>query len=220
MELIGIVGCGGFGRDVMPIARSAAQRMRPGASAEAVFVVDYGPVGEQINGHRVISTDAFEATARRTRCAFNIAISDSAARQRIAERLLDAGAEPLTLLGEPAVLLDGAQLGPGAVLCAYTFVGANATIGRFFHGNIYAQVEHDCRIGDYVTFGPGVRCNGHIVVEDHAYIGSGAMIRQGRAGQPLVIGRGAVVGMGAVVLNDVPPGATVVGNPARPIRGT
>jgi len=36
-----------------------------------------------------------------------------------------------------------------------------------------------------------------------------------RTGQPLVIGRGAVVGMGAVVTKSVPPGVTVVGNPAR-----
>ena len=70
-------------------------------------------------------------------------------------------------------------------------------------------------IGDFVTFAPGVKCNGNVVVEDHAYIGTGAMIKQGLPGQPLVIGRGAVVGMGAVVTKSVPAGATVVGNPAR-----
>ena len=35
--------------------------------------------------------------------------------------------------------------------------------------------------------------------------------------QPLVIGRGATVGMGAVVTKDVAAGSTVVGNPARPM---
>ncbi len=70
-------------------------------------------------------------------------------------------------------------------------------------------------IGDFVTFAPGVKCNGNVVVEDHAYIGTGAIIKQGQPGQPLVIGRGAVVGMGAVVTKSVPAGATVVGNPAR-----
>ena len=71
-------------------------------------------------------------------------------------------------------------------------------------------------IGDYVTFAPSVRCNGNIVIEDHAYIGTGAVIKQGTPEKPLVIGKGAVVGMGAVVTKDVPPGVTVVGNPAKP----
>ena len=70
-------------------------------------------------------------------------------------------------------------------------------------------------IGDYVTFAPAVRCNGNIIVKDHAYIGTGAVIKQGTPDKPLVIGEGAVVGMGAVVTKDVPPGVTVVGNPAR-----
>ena len=44
------------------------------------------------------------------------------------------------------------------------------------------------------------------------------MIRQGRADKPLIVGEGAVIGMGSVVLNDVPAGATVVGNPARQLN--
>jgi len=92
---------------------------------------------------------------------------------------------------------------------------SNISIGKHFHANLYSYVEHDCVIGDYVTFAPGVMCNGNVVVEDHAYIGTGAVIKQGQPGQPLVIGRGAVVGMGAVATKSVPPGTTVVGNPAR-----
>lgn len=76
-------------------------------------------------------------------------------------------------------------------------------------------MAHDCVVGDFVTFTPRVCCNGYVHIEDHAYIGTGAVLKQGRPGQPLVIGRGAVVGMGAVVTKSVPPGATVVGNPAR-----
>ena len=52
-----------------------------------------------------------------------------------------------------------------------------------------------------------------MTIGDGAYVGSGALIRQG-----ITIGAGAVVGMGAVVVRDVAPGETVVGNPARVLR--
>jgi acetyltransferase-like isoleucine patch superfamily enzyme len=68
-----------------------------------------------------------------------------------------------------------------------------------------------------VTFAPRVHCNGNVRIEDHAYIGTGAVLRPGSNSRPLVVGAGAVVGMGAVVTRDVPPRATVVGNPAKPL---
>ena len=77
---------------------------------------------------------------------------------------------------------------------------------------------HDCIIGDYVTFAPGVRCNGNVVIGDHAYVGAGAIIKQGSQGKHMLIGEGAVVGMGAIVTKDVPPYTTVVGTPARPLE--
>jgi acetyltransferase-like isoleucine patch superfamily enzyme len=57
-------------------------------------------------------------------------------------------------------------------------------------------------------------CCGRVAIEDYAYIGAGACIRQGTDQRPMVIGRGAVVGMGAVVTRSVAPDTTVVGNPA------
>ena len=51
-----------------------------------------------------------------------------------------------------------------------------------------------------------------VVIEDDVWVGIGAIILKG-----VRIGRGARVGAGAVVTGDVPPGATVAGNPARPV---
>ena len=88
---------------------------------------------------------------------------------------------------------DGCRVKP------FVSITSNIKIGKCFHANLYSYVEHDCVIGDFVTFAPGVKCNGNIHIQDHAYIGAGAMIKQGTPDQPLIIGAGAVVGMGAVV---------------------
>jgi acetyltransferase-like isoleucine patch superfamily enzyme len=60
-----------------------------------------------------------------------------------------------------------------------------------------------------------VCCNGNVHIGDGAYVGTGAVLRQGTSEKPLVIGENAVIGMGAVVTKDVAPGTTVVGNPAK-----
>ncbi len=103
----------------------------------------------------------------------------------------------------------------GAIFCAHTMTTSDISIGRFFHCNIYYYIEHDCIIGDFVTFSPRVSCNGYVHISDDVFVGAGAIIRNGSSHQPLRVGQGAVIGMGAVVTKDVPSGCTVVGNPAR-----
>jgi len=120
------------------------------------------------------------------------------------------------LIGAGAKILGNVEIGEGAALSPFVTLTSNIRIGRHFHANLYSYVEHDCVIGDFVTFAPGVRCNGYVHVGDHAYLGSGAIIRNGAPGAPLTIGEGAVIGMGAVVTRSVPAGETWYGNPARP----
>lgn len=69
-----------------------------------------------------------------------------------------------------------------------------------------------------MTFAPSVHCNGKVIIEDNAYIGTGVVIKQGTDHAPIIIGEGAIVGMGAVVTKSVDPFTTVVGNPAAPLE--
>jgi sugar O-acyltransferase (sialic acid O-acetyltransferase NeuD family) len=182
----------------------------------AVFVVE-GRIGQRlINGHRVMSADEFYSETGERR--FNVAIGDSRVRERIANECAAHDIRPFSIVAASSTILEANEIGEGAILSPQSVVTSNVRIGRFFHANIQSCVTHDCVIGDFVTFGPGVRCNGNVHIGNHAYIGAGALLRQGRAGKPLIIGEGATVGMGAVVLKDVDPFMTVVGNPARPME--
>lgn len=215
-DLYAVYGASGCGRGVMPLARQQLQQM--GVDLERlVFVDEDAGLPPLLNGQRVLSYAQFLAEPAQTRHAV-LAIAASVIREKLAKRCAQDDVLPWTVQAANVVSMDAVELGAGAILSPFVTLTSNIRIGQHFHANLYSYVEHDCVIGDFVTFAPGVKCNGNVVIEDHAYIGAGAMIKQGRPGQPLVIGRGAVVGMGAVVTKSVPPGATVVGNPARSLQ--
>lgn len=215
-NIYGLIGAGGHGREVMPMIRSMLREEIASGDAKLVFVVE-GLLGVvEVNGYPVITLDEFYKLPNPKR--FNVAIGDSKVRARIAEDCLRHLIEPFSIIAEGAVMLDSNDLGIGYMISTHTIVTSNVKIGRFFHANCQCNIAHDCVIGDYVTFAPGVRCNGNVVIGDHAYIGAGAIIKQGSQGKPVVIGEGAVVGMGAVVTKDILPYTTVVGNPARPLE--
>ena len=210
----GVYGASGCGRGVMPLARKYLQRQ--GVSISRLVFVDDKPEAAVLNGQRVLTYAEFLAVSADERRVV-LAIANSGVREKLAMRLQGDGVQAWSVSAGNVEVLDDVRIGEGAILCPFVTLTSNIQIGRFFHANLYSYVEHDCIVGDFVTFAPGVKCNGNVVIEDHAYIGTGAVIKQGQPGQPLVIGKGAVVGMGAVVTKSVPPGATVVGNPAKPL---
>ncbi len=53
----------------------------------------------------------------------------------------------------------------------------------------------------------------HPTVQDNVTIGAGAVLLG-----PITVGHGAKIGAGSVVIHDVPPNSTVVGNPGHPVR--
>lgn len=99
-------------------------------------------------------------------------------------------------------------------------IGAKCALGRCSLA-IFAELK----IGKYVVINDSVRImtashdisckkwsriERSVVIEDYAWIATGAIILPG-----VTIGRGAVVGAGSVVSKSVPPGHLVIGNPAR-----
>jgi sugar O-acyltransferase (sialic acid O-acetyltransferase NeuD family) len=215
---LGLYGAGGFAREVMQFAReclSISEEFESG-SARNVYFIETTPQAKEVNGVPVISEDEF-FELKSTLRLFNVAISDSKIRERIAKSCVQRGAKPYSLHSPHSIIYGNNEVGEGAIVCANSIITSNAKIGRFFHSNIYSYVAHDCVVGDFVTFAPRVHCNGNVHILDHAYIGTCAVIKQGTSSRPLVIGEGAVVGMGAIVTKDVPAHTTVVGNPARPL---
>lgn len=122
-------------------------------------------------------------------------------------------------IGRQSVVLWGVwirgnriRIGDNCVINSHVMLdgrGDSLTIGNNVDVAPFVQIwtrEHDPRSPTHAGQG------GPVVIEDHAWIASGAIILPG-----ITIGKGAVVGAGAVVTKNVASWTIVGGNPARVI---
>lgn len=145
------------------------------------------------------------------------AIGGRAGRDRLAVHgvFRELSITPRTLISPAASVSGSATLGAGTQVLPGAVVAARATTGESCIINHRASVDHECVLGRGVHVSPGATLAGLVRVHDFAWVGAGATILP-----RLTIGEGALIGAGAVVTRDVPPGATVVGVPARQPAGT
>lgn len=107
--------------------------------------------------------------------------------------------------------------GPGLTWVHPTaYLGCEARIGVDVHINYGVQMTRTT-VADGTTIAPGVLISGDVTIGKRVLVGMGAIIGVPRAGEHIIIGDDAVIGAGAVVLRDIPPGETWVGVPARPM---
>lgn len=203
---IGLCGTGGFAREVAALALAQAD-------GDGVCHIVLQPGEGAVNGLPVVLQDDLASDT-----VISITIADAVERRRVDAVMRAADRTFISIVAPTCVFRGPSEIGEGAILCDHVVITANVVIGRHFQANLFSYVAHDCVLGDFVTLAPRVCINGNTVIEDDVYIGTGAILKQGTPDRPLRIGRGAVIGMGAVVTRDVPAGAVVVGNPARPLE--
>jgi len=108
---------------------------------------------------------------------------------------------PFVEVQKNVVIGKNCRIQSHSFICSKVSIGNNVFIG---HGVMFVNdrypVRHDPNYWE------------ETVIEDNVVIGSNATIL------PCRIGKGAIIGAGAVVTKDVPPGVVVAGNPAKIIR--
>jgi sugar O-acyltransferase (sialic acid O-acetyltransferase NeuD family) len=210
MTALVIVGAGGFARETAAAVHALGDRWR------LVGFLDDDPAlhGRSRGGVPVLG--GTDRLAELPEAAVVVCVGnprDYRTRARIVRRLALPPERYATIVHPSADLAPGCVVGPGSVLLAQTVLTADVRVGA--HVAVMPQVvlTHDDVVDDHATIASGVRLGGGTRLARGAYIGAGALIREG-----LTVGAWSLVGMGSVVLRDVPPGQVWAGNPARFLR--
>jgi sugar O-acyltransferase (sialic acid O-acetyltransferase NeuD family) len=143
---------------------------------------------------------------------FLCALGEPAQRRRYAAPLLEQGAVFMSLC-TGLHKADGVKMGVGCLFEPEVRMGVDTCLGDFVFVQSTTVIGYEVSIGSYTTIGSfvfvggGARIGSDVVIHPHATILPGKKV-----------GDGAIIGAGAVVMSDVPPGVTMIGNPAKVFR--
>ncbi len=214
-EPVFIFGAGGFGCE---LAWLISEIDPSGKRYDLRGFIDDDPAkqGRDLNGLPVFSLDQARELAPGAIVARGVGAPRSA--KAVMTRCMQTGFRWGSFIDPQTRKSSLVEVGQGTVICAGCVLTTNVRLGRQVQVNPHCTIMHNSELGDYVSLAPGVRISGFVIAGEGAYFGTGAVVINGSVDRPLVIGDWAVVGAGACVLGDVPPGQTVAGVPAKPLR--
>lgn len=207
-----VVGCGGMGRETVWIIRTCIEVM-PSSPLELVgFVTSEAALHDQeVCGLPVLGPEDLLTDLPDVRAV--CAIGDPRKRRSVVKRLQAQGVKFATIVHPSVACSKYVSIGEGSIIASHVSLTTQVRVGQHVIVNVNASVSHDSILGAFATLAPGVRIPGHVAVGDGVELGVNSCVLPG-----LSLGKGALIGAGAVVTRNVEPDTVVAGVPARVLR--
>lgn len=201
---IAIIGSGGHARVVLEAIRHAGE-----VEVAGILDDDVHRHGQALDGVSVIGGVSLLCGSSVDIDYVVLAVGSNKDRLRLASTVTGWGYRLWTVIHPAASVASGVEIGQGSALMAGAIVQPGARLGAFTIINTAATVDHECEVEAGAHLAPGVHLGGNVHVGRGALLGIGTLVHPGRS-----IGDWAVVGMGSVVVSDIPSYVVAFGVPA------
>lgn len=204
-----IIGAGGLGREVAWLVEEINEEER--AFEFLGFLDDSAETTPE--GYPILGTT--DNWLRRPAPGVHVvcAVGDPFSRYHIVRKFAERNVPFATLIHPTVRRSRWVEFGPGTIACVNTSFTTNVRVGAHALFNPDCTVGHDVDIRDFASLMPGVHISGDVVLREGTYLGVGSVVIN-----RVSVGPWSVIGAGAVVTKDVPPGVVAVGVPANPIK--
>lgn len=149
-----------------------------------------------------------------------VTIGDNFRRFQLSSKLEKMGFELINAIHPTAQISKKVNIGKGVIIGSYVNLYVNPSIGNNVFIGPSVTVSHDSIVGDNVLLSIGSIIGARVDIQNFAFIGAGATLMPTGwgAASRLNIGFNSMVGVGAVVIRDVPDSAVVAGVPAKILK--
>lgn len=204
MEKLILIGAGGHSKSVIDSIDTSKIQIKGFLDANKTGI----HLGFPILGKELKDIPNYSAFS------YFISIGDVESRMLWFKKLKKEGLKVVNIIDKSAIVSKSAKLGIGNFVGKMAIVNADAIIGDNNILNTKSLVEHECIVGNHNHLSTNSVINGNVVIENNVFFGSGAICN----GQ-ITIHSNVIVGSGSVVIKTVPSNVTVVGVPARVVKG-
>lgn len=144
-----------------------------------------------------------------------VAVGNGHLREKIVTEILETFKDVHfpTMVHPSAVVSASTKIGQGTVLLPFSHIGPKSTVGDFCIINTHSSVEHNSKVGSYVSIAPGVNMGGDVTIQDHTFIGIGSKVLD-----KIQIGEDSIIGGGSFLNKSMPNKVVAYGCPASVVR--
>lgn len=208
--ILAIYGSGATGQEIYEIVKQINSIELKWE--QVVFIDDTKPVCE-VAGTKCLPFEVFTQNYSVDNTEVVIGLGEPYYRKILAEKTKSLGYKlgkvihPSVNIPDTAIVEDGVIVGVNAFISVNTFIGENTLIQPM------SVVGHDTHVGKNTVVSIFSFLAGHCNLGDQCYLAMSVPVKEGTT-----IGSDSIVGIGSVVVRDIPPNSIALGNPARVMK--